>query len=37
MVQGKSKAYALSGAVRAAGEADDSINRLATQDGYLQK
>eukprot|EP00842_Homolaphlyctis_polyrhiza_P000713 jgi/Hompol1/1642/HPOL_001497-RA len=28
--------YALSGFVRERGEADDSINRLATQDGYLK-
>ncbi|KAI8622327.1 40S ribosomal protein S21 [Chytriomyces sp. MP71] len=33
---GSSKAYALSGFVRGLGEADDSINRLATQDGYLK-
>jgi small subunit ribosomal protein S21e len=34
---GQSKAYALSGFVRALGEADDSVNRLATQDGFLKK
>ncbi|KAJ3094925.1 40S ribosomal protein S21 [Phlyctochytrium planicorne] len=34
---GASKAYALSGFVRALGESDDSLNRLATQDGYLKK
>ncbi|KAJ3208548.1 hypothetical protein HDU82_002296 [Entophlyctis luteolus] len=34
---GTSKAYALSGFVRSLGEADDSINRLATKDGYLKK
>ncbi|KAJ3299362.1 40S ribosomal protein S21 [Borealophlyctis nickersoniae] len=28
--------YALSGFVRSMGEADDSLNRLATQDGYLK-
>ncbi|KAG0164389.1 40S ribosomal protein S21 [Apophysomyces sp. BC1034] len=28
--------YALSGFVRREAEADDSINRLATQDGYLK-
>ncbi|KAJ3120040.1 cis-Golgi t-SNARE syntaxin [Physocladia obscura] len=33
---GTTKAYALSGFVRSLGEADDSINRLATQDGYLK-
>ncbi|KAJ3324781.1 40S ribosomal protein S21 [Boothiomyces sp. JEL0866] len=37
LIPGQYKAYALSGAVRAAGESDDSINRLATQDGYLKK
>ncbi|KAI8927596.1 30S ribosomal protein S21e [Entophlyctis helioformis] len=30
------KTYALSGFVRSLGEADDSINRLSTQDGYLK-
>jgi small subunit ribosomal protein S21e len=29
--------YALSGFVRAMGESDDSLNRLATKDGYLKK
>jgi len=29
-------AYALSGSVRIKGEADDALNRLATQDGYLK-
>ncbi|KAI9332800.1 40S ribosomal protein S21 [Obelidium mucronatum] len=33
---GSTKAYALSGFVRGLGEADDSINRLATQDGLLK-
>ncbi|KAJ3415605.1 40S ribosomal protein S21 [Chytridiales sp. JEL 0842] len=33
---GQSKAYALSGFVRALGESDDSLNRLATQDGFLK-
>ncbi|KND04929.1 40S ribosomal protein S21 [Spizellomyces punctatus DAOM BR117] len=28
--------YALSGFVRSMGESDDSINRLATTDGYLK-
>ncbi|EPZ35783.1 Rps21bp [Rozella allomycis CSF55] len=30
------KTYALSGFVRALGESDDCINRLATRDGYLK-
>ena len=30
-------AYALSGFVRSVGEADDSLNRLLTKDGYLKK
>ncbi|KAJ1941310.1 40S ribosomal protein S21 [Linderina macrospora] len=30
------KTYAISGYVRAHAESDDSINRLATQDGYLK-
>ena len=34
---GAYKTYALSGFVRSLGEADDSLNRLATQDGYLKK
>jgi small subunit ribosomal protein S21e len=29
--------YALCGLVRSVGEADDSLNRLATKDGYLEK
>ena len=33
---GSNKTYALSGFVRSLGEADDSLNRLATQDGYLK-
>ncbi|KAI8325428.1 40S ribosomal protein S21 [Martensiomyces pterosporus] len=33
---GTNKAYAISGFVRARGESDDSINRLATNDGYLK-
>ncbi|KAI8897350.1 40S ribosomal protein S21 [Globomyces pollinis-pini] len=36
MIPGESKHYAISGAVRSAGESDDSLNRLATQDGYLK-
>ncbi|KNZ56628.1 40S ribosomal protein S21 [Puccinia sorghi] len=32
-IPGKNVTYALSGFVRREGEADDSINRLATQDG----
>jgi len=34
---GESKAYAFSGYVRASGEADDSLNRLATADGFVKK
>ena len=37
IVPGQTKAYAISGAVRSAGESDDSLNRLATSDGYLKK
>lgn len=33
IVQGKNTSYALSGYVRSLGEADDSLNMLATQDG----
>jgi small subunit ribosomal protein S21e len=33
---GEFKQYVLSGFVRASGEADDSLNRLATEDGYLK-
>ncbi|KAJ3114141.1 hypothetical protein HDU96_002522 [Phlyctochytrium bullatum] len=33
---GQTKTYALSGFVRSLGESDDSLNRLATQDGYLK-
>jgi len=33
MVRGKNTVYALSGYVRSLGEADDSLNMLATQDG----
>lgn len=29
--------YALSGFVRRTGESDDSLNRLATKDGYLKR
>ncbi|KXS22347.1 ribosomal protein S21e [Gonapodya prolifera JEL478] len=29
--------YAMSGFVRAAGESDDSLNRLATKDGFLKR
>jgi small subunit ribosomal protein S21e len=32
---GKFHTYGLSGFVRACGEADDSLNRLAKKDGYL--
>ena len=34
---GTTKTYALSGFVRSVGEADDSLNRLTTTDGYLKK
>ncbi|KAJ3359512.1 cis-Golgi t-SNARE syntaxin [Kappamyces sp. JEL0680] len=37
IIQGQAKTYAISGAVRAAGESDDSLNRLATHDGYLKR
>ncbi|KAJ2548119.1 40S ribosomal protein S21 [Coemansia sp. RSA 1933] len=30
------KTYAIAGMVRSLGESDDSINRLATTDGYLK-
>lgn len=33
VVQGTSTSFAISGQVRAMGESDDSINRLATQAG----
>ncbi len=33
---GQYKAYALSGYVRNMSESDDSLNRLATQDGFLK-
>ncbi|KAH8693793.1 40S ribosomal protein S21 [Talaromyces proteolyticus] len=33
---GENQVYALSGFVRARGEADDSINRLTQRDGYLK-
>lgn len=33
MIPGKNVAYAFSGFVRREGEADDSLNRLATRDG----
>lgn len=35
-IAGSNTTYALSGYVRARGEADDSINRLAQQDGLLK-
>jgi small subunit ribosomal protein S21e len=34
---GECKPYAISGFVRAMGESDDSLNRLATRDGYLKQ
>ncbi|KAJ2721651.1 40S ribosomal protein S21 [Coemansia sp. Benny D115] len=33
---GTTKTYAISGAVRANAESDDSLNRLTTKDGYLK-
>ena len=33
---GEFKQYVLSGFVRASSEADDSLNRLATEDGFLK-
>ena len=33
---GKYKTYALSGQVRAQGDADDALNKLCTENGYLQ-
>ncbi|PVU92439.1 hypothetical protein BB559_003717 [Furculomyces boomerangus] len=35
VMTGSTKTYALSGFVRKLGESDDSLNRLATTDGYL--
>jgi len=36
-VRGQYKTYALAGAVRSMGEADDSINRLSHDDKILHK
>jgi len=36
-VTGELKSYTLSGFLRASGEADDSLNRLLTEDGYLKQ
>ncbi|KAJ2160802.1 40S ribosomal protein S21 [Coemansia sp. RSA 552] len=33
---GTTKTYAISGMVRSRAESDDSLNRLATKDGYLK-
>jgi small subunit ribosomal protein S21e len=33
---GRSKAYAICGYLRTCGEADDSLNRVLTKDGYLK-
>lgn len=33
---GEAQAYALCGFVRAMGESDDSMNRLAQRDGFLK-
>ncbi|TPX08432.1 uncharacterized protein E0L32_010049 [Thyridium curvatum] len=35
-IAGDNQIYALSGFVRAMGEADDSMNRLLQRDGYLK-
>lgn len=35
-IAGSNTTYALSGYIRARGEADDSLNRLAQQDGLLK-
>ncbi|KGG51323.1 40S ribosomal protein S21 [Mitosporidium daphniae] len=37
LATGKSHPYALSGFIRSSGQADDSLNRLATSDGFLQR
>ena len=34
---GQQTSFALSGFVRSLGESDDSLNRLATQEGFLKK
>ncbi len=36
LLTGTFQTYAFSGAVRRSGESDDSLNRLAQQDGYLR-
>ncbi|KAJ2143224.1 40S ribosomal protein S21 [Coemansia sp. RSA 678] len=36
VITGSTKAYAICGMVRARAEGDDSLNRLASQDGYLK-
>ncbi|KAJ2663773.1 40S ribosomal protein S21 [Coemansia sp. RSA 1199] len=36
VITGSTKAYAICGMVRARAESDDSLNRLASQDGYLK-
>jgi len=36
-VTGKNRTYALCGSIRMMGEADDSIVRLATRDGFIGK
>ncbi|KAL6152334.1 40S ribosomal protein S21 [Exserohilum turcicum] len=36
-IPGDNQSFALAGFVRAMGEADDSMNRLAQQSGYLEK
>ncbi|CAK7207474.1 40S ribosomal protein S21 [Sporothrix eucalyptigena] len=35
-IAGENQVYALSGFVRAQGEADDAFNRLAQRDGFLK-
>ncbi|PVU95221.1 hypothetical protein BB561_001940 [Smittium simulii] len=37
VMTGSTKTYAISGFIRKLSESDDSLNRLATTDGYLNK
>lgn len=37
VITGKNRTYALCGSIRMMGEADDSIVRLATKDGFVGK
>jgi len=36
-ITGKNRTYALCGSIRMMGEADDSLVRLATRDGFIGK